>query len=119
MKMALGRILEGVGKNLDEHNKKWSLFSSKKKKWGVSIYILTDGVWQSGPQPLCGVEEPIAKIVEKLTEYDSLSSKVGIQFICFGNDPVGTARFGQLDSDLERFGINMYVMVLTIATWLG
>lgn len=111
MKAALGKILKDVRKDLDEYygkHKRQRLLPTKRgQEWGVNIYVLTDGVWQKRPQPLCGVEEPIATTVKKLSEYNAPSNKVGIQFIRFGNDPVGAARLDQLDFRLKKLGIDM------------
>ncbi|KAF2662204.1 P-loop containing nucleoside triphosphate hydrolase protein [Lophiostoma macrostomum CBS 122681] len=55
----------------------------QKKQPGLSVYILTDGVWQDGP----GVEEPIQNIISKLGETPQLDRKLGIQFVRFGERP--------------------------------
>ncbi|KAJ4305090.1 hypothetical protein N0V90_000620 [Kalmusia sp. IMI 367209] len=77
-------------------------FSSKviaqsKKKKGLSVYVLTTGVWQKGPKPACGVEQPIQNVISRLYESKQLDMKVGIQFIQFGNDATGTFRLDYLD----------------------
>lgn len=121
MKRALGMILEKhhpenmkeQEKNTKKQEKKWKPFSSKKKKRkkkekrGVNIYVLTDGVWQERPPPLCGVEKPIKIMVEKLTAHGWLESHVGIEFISFGSHPTGIKRLKRLDSGLKEFGVTM------------
>jgi hypothetical protein len=76
--------------------------TASKTKRGLSIYVLTDGVWQEGPQPVCGVEEPIRHMVSKLCRSGKLDTKIGVQFIRFGNDRVGIERLDILDSRLQK-----------------
>lgn len=105
MKVALGRILEGYHpERIKEQDK--GLFSRKKKKqkWGLSVYVFTDGLW-NGHDELCGVHEPIATLVNKLTKHEMLENHVGIQFIRFGNNPTGARRLKRLDSGLREFGV--------------
>jgi len=109
MKNKISRILKQWFYEYDKPQKKWHRLSftqgSGKKKEGVSIYIFTDGVWQSGPEPLCEVEEAIKDIVNKLAARGLDADHVGIQFIRFGNDPKGRERLDRLDSRLQEFGI--------------
>lgn len=115
MKMALGMILERLhpvleryhSENLREQERKQKKFSKKKKKKkrGVTIYVFTDGVWQDRPD-LCGVEEPIKTIVDKLNSEGMMKCHVGIQFIRFGTHTLGGSRLKRLDSRLRRdYGI--------------
>lgn len=76
-----------------------------KEKEGVNIYIFTNGVWQPGPGPLCGLEKTIKAIIDKLDKKGVEAYHVGIQFVCFGNDPEGIKRLKILDCGLQRFGI--------------
>ncbi|KAF2644780.1 kinase-like protein [Massarina eburnea CBS 473.64] len=72
--------------------------TAPKTKRGLSVYVLTNGVWQQRPPPVCGVEEPIRHMVTKLCRSEKLDTKIGIQFIRFGNDPIGEERLDILDS---------------------
>ena len=64
----------------------------------LTLYILTDGVWQ----PKCDAEAPIKNLVRKLLELKSEVSRkqVGIQFIYFGNNATGKARVEKLDDKI-------------------
>ena len=68
----------------------------KKKKRPLSLYILTDGVWERE----CNPEKPIRNMAQKLAELGKDKSQLGIQFISFGNIPVGRLRLEQLDNCL-------------------
>jgi hypothetical protein len=63
----------------------------------LSLYVLTNGVWQSKSTG----EKPILNLVRTLRELGKTRSQVGIQFISFGNDPVGLERMRYLDSGLQ------------------
>jgi hypothetical protein len=111
MKVALSKILEQYRpedvkyQNADLGRK---LFSRKLKeqKWGLTVYVLTDGVWEDDYDELCGVHKPIATLVQGLTKYGMVGAQVGIQFIQFGNNEKGTRRLRSLDSGLRDFGID-------------
>lgn len=110
MKVALQSVLSDFSANLDPPTEKprngnrisrfLSPLSSTqaKPKKGLSVYVLTDGIWQDSPPPVCGVEQPIRHVVEKLDQNSHLDAMVGIQFIRFGEDPRGRDRMDLLDS---------------------
>lgn len=100
MDLTLGKVLEGS-------NVKRSSLSAlfrRENNSAKSIYILTDGKWCGEDDSLCG----IPKLVESATANIGSRWKLGIQFIQFGSDEVGTRRLKQLDDDLQELGI-MYV----------
>jgi hypothetical protein len=78
-----------------------SIFKGKKA-WGVSIYVLTDGVWGCQNECLCGIPDIIKHTVAKMNN----RAKLGIQFIQFGDDPVGTWRLQELDDGWKKHGIH-------------
>ena len=90
MKEALGWLLEKFDHGpptsppaKPRHRSRWSLSLPKSpatpsEKRGLSIYVLTDGVWQDGPGEVCGVEEPIRLAVSKLEQRGMLDSRIGI-----------------------------------------
>ncbi|KAF2115661.1 hypothetical protein BDV96DRAFT_645853 [Lophiotrema nucula] len=82
-----------------------SMFSTRNKKEGLNLYVFTNGVWQPKPEPLCGVDEVIKGIVDKMIASESLTERIGIQFISFGNNPTGIRRLKMLDSGLRQLGI--------------
>jgi len=105
MKLALGKILESYRPEPMMVQTR-GLFSRKKKlKWGLSVYVLTDGVWNDGVDELCGVHEPIATLVKRLSKNGMMEHHVGIQFIRFGDDVTGKRRLNSLDNGLRRFKI--------------
>lgn len=63
-----------------------------RKTRPLSLYILTDAVWQ----PVCEVAPVIKSFVNTLTERNLPKQKVGIQFIRFGNHP-HKSRLKELD----------------------
>jgi len=81
--------------------------TSKRTSWlskpvgdqpGVNIYILTDGVWSEGQECFSTVQSHIRQLASRLGEVGKLEH-VGIQFIRFGDDEVGTKRLDTLDDD--------------------
>ena len=82
-----------------EHMTHTGIFTLKKPKpiLPLNLYILTDGVWET----VCHAEGPIKNQVNKMVEHNRNRSHVGIQFISFGNDPVGIQRMDYLDSGLD------------------
>lgn len=65
-----------------------------------SYFILTDAIWQ----PKCKVSAPIIRLMDSLR--DARDHQVGISFIQFGNDDVGTRRLRFLDDSLkDRYNI--------------
>jgi hypothetical protein len=124
MKSALQSIFDDFTANFDTSlekprtNKRLSRFNpfaskaagSHKKKRGLSVYVLTTGVWQKRPRPVCGVDEPIRNVVCKLNENKHLDTRVGVQFIHFGDDAIGASRVAYLDC-LRKYkpDILMYV----------
>ena len=68
-----------------------------KKKWGISIYVLTNGIWNNpGDSGVGGMPKLIKRTVEKMDG----RAKLGIQFIQFGDDPIGIERLKKLDDSL-------------------
>ena len=62
----------------------------------LSLYVLTDGVWQPG----CTLITEIRSLVALLEEHKLPNRHIGIQFIRFGDDKEGQARLEKLDSGL-------------------
>lgn len=111
MKVALGKILERYHpaeiKDLNKDpGRKVLSRKPKDQKWGLSVYVLTDGVWEDDHDELCGVHKPIATLIQELTKYGMSEAHVGIQFIQFGENEKGTRRLRSLDCGLRSFGID-------------
>jgi hypothetical protein len=90
--LRLGKILDDYKNNLDS---KMRWYKSETKP--LSLYILTDGLWDSGS----GGVEPIRNAALKLKDLQMNPHQIGIQFVTFGNDPDGWKRLRQLDDSLD------------------
>jgi hypothetical protein len=80
--------------------------SSKKLKKGrrpMSFYILTDGKWKAGGDPVPAIKE----VAEHLVNADLKSGQVTIQFITFGQDPEALQRI----NDIVNTDYGMYVLI--------
>ena len=101
MGKALGDILSEYLNELAMTN------SQKKKKWkGLTIIVLTDGIWD-GMTDKNDVEEKVVNFLEQLGKItghlkDRLAS---IEFIQFGDDPDATHRLQHLDGELKWQGV--------------
>ncbi|KAJ4376479.1 hypothetical protein N0V83_001763 [Neocucurbitaria cava] len=93
----LSKILENRGK------KSLKLFFRRESAKGKSIYVLTDGKWLGNNNSLCGVPE----LLERVVRHVNRRADLGIQFIQFGDDEVGTWRLEELDNRLEKRGVPM------------
>ncbi|KAH7313156.1 hypothetical protein BKA65DRAFT_517427 [Rhexocercosporidium sp. MPI-PUGE-AT-0058] len=89
----LNQILDRYKAKLD-NNGWWS----KKPPKPLSLYILTNGVWEAECKP----EIPIKNVVQKLQDLRKDREQIGIQFISFGNDKIGMERLRHLDDDLTK-----------------
>ncbi|KNG49609.1 mitosis inhibitor protein kinase swe1 [Stemphylium lycopersici] len=96
MKIALGKVWERSNK------KGFRNLMKRENNWGKSIYVFTDGKWKGDDDTLCGVPELVKGIVDKMD-----TPKLGIQFIQFGNDPVGSRRLQELDEGLKEHGVTI------------
>lgn len=67
----------------------------------ISIYVLTDGVWQGGRQEI-RVGNAIERMVKFLEKGNYPDNMVGVQFIRFGDDPEGVERLRWLDEALPK-----------------
>ncbi|KAL9635650.1 MAG: hypothetical protein Q9204_002555 [Flavoplaca sp. TL-2023a] len=74
----------------------------------LSLYVLTNGVWD----PKCTLIIEVERLVASLQEYKYPNKYVGIQFIRFGNDRDGKKRLKTLD---DRLGLPLDVIDTTSA----
>lgn len=78
-----------------------------RKIHGVSVYVFTNGVWESQRShgvfsgEASGVEKAIKSAVERLQNAGEFRTFLSIQFIRFGEDPEGRRRMEWLDDDIE------------------
>lgn len=96
MENSLGPILDHVKSGLT----KGSMFRQQTSRRGISVYILTDAIWQGGTELRCGVEEPIKNLSRTMQELGKHRTTVALQFIQFGDDLLGEKRLRYLDDTL-------------------
>lgn len=76
----------------------------------LSLYVLTDGVWQPG----CTLTTEIKRLVSLLQEHRLPNKHIGIQFIRFGNNEESKRRLQKLDSELR---LELYVRTCSPPTY--
>jgi len=99
--LRLNQILEKRTDKLDRRG----IFNRKPKP--MSLYILTDGVWDFDGY----AQEPIRNAVQKLYGVSKSRKQIGIQFIRFGDNPEALRRLEHLDNGLD---VPRYVFPLSI-----
>ncbi|KAL9131378.1 MAG: hypothetical protein Q9175_006779 [Cornicularia normoerica] len=102
----LGEILQDYQTKLRDQKSKRTLLSRMRSPRPVrrqTVYLLTDGVWQ----PACDPTKMIKDLANSLEPNHMEREQFGIQFIRFGDDPVGINRLNQLDSGL---GLSMDIV---------
>jgi hypothetical protein len=97
------RIIDSIELDNNSQEKKWTISRRFKKnvKWGTSIYVLTNGMWEEQSDWLSGIVDPLKKLMLRKAQ----RRQVGVQFIQFGNDPAGTAHLKELDDELAKYGV--------------
>jgi len=89
----------------------YDTFSRHFDRKPVSIYILTDGVWQPN-DPV--VDKVIVRTVEELKKARLPQYWVMFQFLSFGNNPTGRTRLRYLDDGIVgKFKLDDYDIVDT------
>ncbi len=73
-----------------------------RKTRPISLYVFTDGRWQSGNGQIAGVARAIKRMVDFLEENKVMDKQVGVQLIRFGDDGDGKARLKYLDEVLPK-----------------
>lgn len=71
-----------------------TLFQIGRKPKKLSVYVLTDGIWQ----PKSDAADSIRPMIDRLEEWKVPSNRVGIQFIRFGDNPDSIQKLNRLDS---------------------
>ena len=103
MDLRLGDLLGKYKEDLKRQDERKHSFWSKAYKpvKPLSLYVLTDGTW-----PNCNAVRPI----EDMILFGRPKEQVGIQFVRFGNRPIGIKRLKYLDSGLrKKHGRDRYV----------
>jgi len=92
---ACNRILEEWKEKVNPSGLAWRF--SRPKLPPVTLYILTNGVWE----PRSDLRHFIARVVEFMNENKLDRKHIGIQFVQFGNDERGTEKLARLDLGLD------------------
>jgi hypothetical protein len=95
--LRLNNIIDKYKTKLDQGPSLISSFLKREK--GIrplSLYILTNGIWEDKSKP----DTLIINLVQKLLKLEKTRQQVGIQFVSFGNDTRGLERMRKLDSEL-------------------
>jgi hypothetical protein len=88
------RLNEILQYRTERLNKTGHIFSKKAKP--LSLYILTDGMWENED----AAQEPIKTAVQKLSDVRKGREQIGIQFIRFGDNLDGIRQLEHLDHGL-------------------
>ena len=107
MEDRLGSILEDYLANAGRAGLSqllWNSSSGAKTTRRLSLYVLTDGVWQPNNKP----SKVIIPLLNHLKQQGLRWTHAGIQFIRFGKDPEGTRHLQQLDRMLSRENLNVF-----------
>lgn len=105
MENSLGPILEHVKSSLKSQKRPKIL---QRNRRGTNVYILTDAIWEGGADVKCGVEEPIKNLRKAMIDMSKTRATVSLQFIQFGDDPLGKERLRYLDDTLGK-ELNLWV----------
>jgi hypothetical protein len=92
----LGGIL-GKYRGKVESRRRGSIFSSPQRLKKLILFVLTDGLWGAHSD----AKAPIESLVNMIARCGLPDNQIGIQFIKFGNDPVGAERLQKLDDFLQ------------------
>ena len=99
-------------RSLNCQGKEHGLLRLHKRVKPLSIYVFTDGVWQSDSDATAAIR----KITETLDARDYDRSQILFQFIGFGNDQEGSERLATLDWLNQINGLSMYVAHSTLSS---
>ncbi|KAI4172942.1 MAG: hypothetical protein LQ343_003229 [Gyalolechia ehrenbergii] len=98
--LPFGKIIEKYQSRLTKKYFREHLGFDPKRPPPLSLYVITDGVWQPGCE--IAVEKTIVGLVDLLEERHLTNAQVGIQFIRVGDDANGERRLEKLDRCLDR-----------------
>ncbi|KAH7308564.1 kinase-like domain-containing protein [Stachybotrys elegans] len=68
----------------------------------LSVFVLTNGVWDDSRGGTSGAEAPIESCIKRMKEQGVARTHVAIQFLRFGSNPKGIQRLEYLDNDLPN-----------------
>lgn len=117
MNASIGSIIGNYQNKLDDRYSSkisWRRMSGSSVR-PLSLYVLTDGVWQ----PNCSLDNTINSLVEMLKRFGLQGSQVGLQFVRFGNDEEGKTRLDHLDRLDRESGLKMWVYLRSTTATCG
>ena len=108
MKLRFGNIISDYYKSFGKTHRLRSLVDRSQPLKGprkLSLYVLTDGVWQGKTD----LKPIITDLVGEIQKHELVHNQVGIQFIRFGNDTREQGRLEELDQNFkEEVGLYVY-----------
>ncbi|KAF3001704.1 hypothetical protein E8E14_000681 [Neopestalotiopsis sp. 37M] len=63
----------------------------------ISVFVFTDGAWGQNREKAAGVQQPIARLMDKIQQRKLSRTQVMIQFVRFGDDADGHRYLNYLD----------------------
>lgn len=85
----------------------------------ITLFVFTDGLWGNGTGSIVGVEKEIERLIANVKMRHLSRTSVTIQFIRFGNDPLGVERLKYLDDfgkDKDWYVITFYYTPVTLTS---
>lgn len=68
----------------------------------ISILVFTNGKWDDSEIGTCGAERPIRGLMDEMILQGAARTQVCLQFVRFGDSPVGKRRLQFLDDELGK-----------------
>ncbi|KAF4964969.1 hypothetical protein FSARC_7147 [Fusarium sarcochroum] len=65
----------------------------------TSVLVLTNGIWEGGCNRGDNIKGTIAHVVKQMESMNMLRTEFTIQFVSFGNDPIGIGRLDYVDDN--------------------
>lgn len=73
---------------------------------GISIFVFTNGQWDSSETGRCGADQSIRRLITEMETRNASRTQICFQFIRFGNSETGRQRLRFLDDDLGKTSHN-------------
>ncbi|KAI0515371.1 kinase-like domain-containing protein [Xylaria bambusicola] len=100
MENHLDRILPDLVTKATKQRNTWDRVLKKQRAKGINVYVLTNGVWENrDSETVDAAKQSIQAIVNKVKEHGP--TFLSIQFVRFGEHPVGKRRLQWLDDELK------------------
>ncbi|CAG8979420.1 hypothetical protein HYALB_00012453 [Hymenoscyphus albidus] len=83
--------------------REWTKSGSTKSPRSITLYILTDGIWKGDES----IDINLDLLERDLNHFKYGDPNSGVQFITFGDDPVGSSHLDRLDNELRGYNIDV------------